>query len=130
MLVEGCLPVILMIAVLSGRQHLVRADQEHFISSARVGPLFEDFEPDLYDYEDKRALDYGHLRFGKRTASLASAGESGGQLADAKRNPDYGMMKFGRRSPDYGFMKFGRRSPDYGFMKFGKRRAAKSAGRS
>ena len=69
------------------------------------------------------------MRFGKRTTG-STAGATAAERADAKRMPDYGMMKFGRRSPDYGFMKFGRRSPDYGFMKFGKRRAAKSAGRS
>ncbi|XP_037089714.1 uncharacterized protein LOC119110076 [Pollicipes pollicipes] len=119
MLVEGCLPVMLLV-ILSCRHHLARADEEHFINdphglTQRSGPVFDDFEPDVYDDDEfhfKRALSYGHFRFGKRAPPRPPA---------AKRLPDYGHMKFGRRSPDYGFLKFGRRSPDYGHMKFGKR---------
>ena len=91
--------------------------------------MFEDFEPDFYDYDDKRALDYGHFKFGKRAPSRPASKPAEGRH-DVKPLREYGMMKYDRRSPDYGFMKFGRRSPDYGFMKFGKRRSVGSSGRS
>ena len=33
MLIEGCLPVVMLVMLLPCRQHLVKADQEHFVSN-------------------------------------------------------------------------------------------------